>query len=44
MSPGTVVRFIGSQIVVSCRRDRGVPDVHHIDRCGIRVGGVVTPS
>jgi hypothetical protein len=36
---GTVVRFIGSQIVVSCRSDRGVPYVHHFDRRGIRVGG-----
>ena len=36
---GTVVRFVGSQIVVSCRSDRGVPYVHHFDRRGIRVGG-----
>ena len=36
---GTVVRFVGSQIVVLCRSDRGVPYVHHFDRRGIRVGG-----
>jgi hypothetical protein len=36
---GSIVRFVGSQIVVSCRSDRGVPYVHHFDRRGIRVGG-----
>jgi len=36
---GTVVRRVGSQIVVSCRSDRGVPYVHHFDRRGVRVGG-----
>jgi hypothetical protein len=36
---GHVVRLVGSQIVVSCRSDRGVPYVHHFDRRGIRVGG-----
>ena len=36
---GTVVRFVGSQVVVSCCSDRGVPYVHHFDRHGIRVGG-----
>ncbi len=36
---GTVVRFVGSQIVVSCRSDRSVAYVHHFDRRGIRVGG-----
>ena len=41
---GTVVRFVGSQIVVSCRSDRGVPYVHCFDRRGIPVGGVATPS
>jgi hypothetical protein len=36
---GTVVRFAGSQVVVSCRSDRGVPYVHQFDRRGVRVGG-----
>jgi hypothetical protein len=36
---GHVVRFVGSQIVVSCRSDRGVSYVHQFDRRGVRVGG-----
>src|SRR3712207_7593984 len=32
-------RLVGSQMVVSCRSDRGVPYVHCFDRRGIRVGG-----
>ena len=36
---GTVVRFVGSQIFVSCRSDCCVPYVHRFDRRGIRVGG-----
>ena len=46
---GTVVRFVGSQIVVSCRSDRDVRYVHHFDWRGVRVGGggcaeLVTPD
>jgi len=36
---GTVVRFVGSQIVVSCRmRDGGSKYLHSFDRRGVRIG------
>jgi hypothetical protein len=35
---GHVVRFVGSQLVVSCRSDRGVPYVHQFDRRGVLNG------
>jgi hypothetical protein len=39
-SDGTVVRLVGSCIVVSCRSPRGVPYVHQFDRrTGVRIGG-----
>lgn len=37
--PGQVVRFVGSQIVVSCRmRDGGSTHLHSFDRRGVRIG------
>ncbi len=36
---GTVVRVVGSRIVVSCCSDRGVRYVHEFGRDSVRVGG-----
>jgi hypothetical protein len=37
--PGTVLRLVGSRIVVCCRTDRGGKYVHEFDRrSGVRVG------
>ncbi len=36
---GTVVRVVGSRIVVSCCSDRGVRYVHEFGRDGVRLGG-----
>jgi hypothetical protein len=42
---GTVVRFVGAQIVVSCTmRDGGAKDLHSFDRRGIRIGSGQYPE